>query len=90
MRSGLNGSHDGARRGYPAATAPIRLEAKRQRQAVKTMVSSANAVPEAIRRELLPSGSAVVPPHAAIATEPSRKARKCLILLEKNGAGEAL
>ncbi len=66
------------------------LEAKRQRQAVKTMVSSANAVPEAIRRELLPSGSAVVPPPAAIAPEPSREARKCLTFLEKNGAGEGI
>ncbi len=54
------------------------------------MVSSANAAPEAIRRHLLPTGSAVVPPPTAVATEPSREVRKPLIVLEKNGAGEGI
>jgi len=74
MRSGLNGSHDGPRRlcrVCPGRYGSSRLEAKRQRQAIKTMVSSADAVPEAIRRELLPTGSAVVAPPAAVATEPN-------------------
>ncbi len=54
------------------------------------MVSSANAVPEAIRCQLLPSGSAVVPPLAGVATEPNRPVRKCLIFLKKTGAGEGI
>ena len=59
-------------------------------QAVKPMVSSANASPEAIRRQLLPIGSAVVPPPAAVATEPNRPIRKYLILLKNFGAGEGI
>ncbi len=54
------------------------------------MVSSANAPPEAIRRQLLPIGSAVVPPPAAVATEPNRPIRKYLIFLKKTGAGEGI
>ncbi len=54
------------------------------------MVSSANAAPEAIRRQLLPVGSAVVPPPAAVATEPNRPIRKYLIFLKKIGAGEGI
>ncbi len=59
-------------------------------QAVKPMVSSANAAPEAIRRQLLPIGSAVVPPPAAVATEPNRPIRKYLIFLKNFGAGEGI
>ncbi len=54
------------------------------------MVSSANASPEAIRRQLLPIGSAVVPPPAAVATEPNQQIRKYLIFLKKTRAGEGI
>jgi len=54
------------------------------------MVSSANAALEAIRRHLLPTGSAVVPPPTAVVTEPSREVGKPLILVEQNGAGEGI
>ncbi len=57
---------------------------------MKTLVSSANAVPEAIRRQLLPTGSAVVPQPDAVATEPSHQVRKYLLFLKKTGAGEGI